>query len=171
MRKLFYSGCVAALLVFAMSCGNSSAGSKKAATPEDAKTYFTDHVSDINSLISKSMPGKDDCKAVFKTSEDADIFLGMVKQMSKEGDMGIDGNFSEVQISTFTTSDLINETRNEAYTGGMLRIKDKLQPNITFYQVTLGNDGKRGTSLNYWVFVNGHWTFFVKPWRAFRGND
>ncbi|MBK7433759.1 MAG: hypothetical protein IPI66_07550 [Chitinophagaceae bacterium] len=152
------------------SCGGSS--QKQAAKPEDAKAFFSQYLSGekITGLIQKSLPNKSDCKTVFK-DPDGEAYYTFISQIPKT-DMGIDGSYTDVKIESFTTSDILNNT-SDVFTGGMARIKDKFQPGITFYKVSLLEKAgdERGMALNYWVLINGRWVFFVKPWRAFKSAE
>lgn len=166
--KTLLSPALICLAAFCMiSCGGSS--QKQSAKPEDAKAFFSQYLSGekISGLIMKSLPDKNDCKAVFK-DPDAEAYHSFISQISKD-DMGIDGAYTDVRIESFTTSDILNKT-SDVFTGGMERIKDKFQPNITFYKISLLEKAgdERGMALNYWVLLNGRWVFFVKPWRAFK---
>jgi len=169
--KTLLSPVLICLAAFCMiSCGGSS--QKTTAKPEDAKAFFSQYLSGekITGLIQKSLPDKNDCKAVFK-DPDGEAYYAFISQIPKD-DMGIDGAYTDVKIESFTTSDILNKT-SDVFTGGMERIKDKFQPNITFYKVSLLEKAgdERGMALNYWVLLNGKWVFFVKPWRAFRSAE
>lgn len=136
----------------------------------EAMTFFSQYT-DINSFhnfISQSLPTLDDCKLIFKNNGDAYSYQGMIENTK---DNIVTNSFknqdiSDIKIETFTTEDIKKGKGN--YSGGMKDIVDKLQPNITFYKVSLLETGNEyGTSYKYWIKIDDRWVFFPKLWRPF----
>ena len=126
-------------------------------------------------LFSNSLPSLDDCKLVFN-GLNAYTYFGRVEEMREE----LDGRTKEeipeeevetyvdCRISSFTTYDLQQQVGGN-YAGGMLEIVDKLQPNVTFYEVEYlrRKDAEHGYTIKYFVNIKGERIVFPKPWRVF----
>lgn len=139
---------------------------------EKAQTYFSKYIDAkaFQELSMKSLPTLADCKLVFKDSS-AIIYYNFIENMKKKHkeDTRTDTNtFVDMWIESFTTTDI--KLGNKKYAGGMKKIEDKFQKDTTFYQVNMlrTKGAALGVAFNYWVYINGHWVFFFKPWWAFK---
>lgn len=141
---------------------------------QDAAKQFTNAKSkkEMLSLISKSMPTLADCKAIFKTNEDADFFFkfseDMKTKLTEEIAKTEDEKFVDINFETFTTEDIAAGKGN--YAGGMAKLNGKLKPAITFYKVELLRElgATSGMAYKYWTFINNKWVFLAKPYSAFK---
>ena len=142
----------------------------------EAKTHFFKYLNTKThfDLLTKSLPSLDDCKLVFNGSN-AYTYFGYVEEMrEKLGERTKEDipkeeveTYVDCRINSFTTYDIQQGKGN--YAGGMDGIKDKLQPNVTFYAVTYlrEKDAELGVKWKYFVNIKGEWIIFPKPWRVF----
>jgi hypothetical protein len=141
---------------------------------QDAAKQFTNVKSkkEMLTLISKSMPTLEDCKAIYKTKEDAEYYFkfseDMKTKLSEELAKTEDEKFVDISFETFTTEDIAAGKGN--YAGGMTKLNGKLKPAITFYKVELLREkgAEYGMSYKYWTFINSKWVFLPKPYSAFK---
>jgi len=124
----------------------------------------------INYLLINSLPSLDDCKMVFKDTN-ADKYFEKIKEINEHWKENIELSESneiyvDCQIESFTTSDLYLGDD----LGGMERIKNKLQPNVTFYSVRYlrEKDSQTGMVYKYFVNIKGDWIYFPKPYRILK---
>ena len=117
-----------------------------------------------------SLPSLDDCKMVFKDTN-ADKYFEKIKEINEHWKENIELSESneiyvDCQIESFTTSDLYLGDD----LGGMERIKNKLQPNVTFYSVRYlrEKDSQTGMVYKYFVNIKGDWIYFPKPYRILK---
>lgn len=138
---------------------------------DQAKTYFSSYLSSesMEKLILQSLPTLEDCQSVFEGQHAETYFRSLEEMKSKPVNKPNEGNetFADLRIEYFSTSDIQQGKGN--YAGGMERIVDKLQTGVIFYKVSLlrKKGDEYGLALNYWVWINGRWVFFPKPYAAF----
>ena len=133
---------------------------------EQAKTYFGKHLDNksLTELLKTSLPSLDDCKLIFK-GQSANNYYGYIEEMKKKiateqpKDMG---TFVDLKLVVFTTNDIVQGKAN--CSGGMKTIVDKLQSNVTFYDVTLLKEkgAELGVSFKSWIKIENRWVFFPK---------
>lgn len=138
---------------------------------EQAKTYFGKHLDSksMAELLIKSLPTLKDCRLVFK-EKDADTYFKKIEEMKAEQGTELSEEsevFADVRVESFSTRDI--EAGNGNYAGGMEEIKDKLQPDVVFYKVSFlrEKDAELGLAFKYWIYLNGRWVFFPKPYSVF----
>lgn len=144
---------------------------------QDADKQFANAKSkkEMLTLISKSMPTLADCKAIYKTTEDAEYYFKFSEEMkaklTEELTKPENETFVDMRIESFTTEDIIAGKGN--YAGGMARISSKLKPAVTFYGVELLREkgAEHGMTYKYWVYVNSKWVFLPKPYSAFKNQQ
>jgi hypothetical protein len=133
----------------------------------EATAYFSQH-KDKNSFenfLFQSLPTLDDCIAIFKTNRDAYTYQGTIEdtKMEMKNDNSENQVVADIKVETFTTEDI----KKGKGTGGMKYLVDKLNPNITFYEISLlkTKGAEHGISYKYWIKIDNRWVFFQKPWR------
>lgn len=137
----------------------------------DPKTHFAAYLdkNKFEEMAVTALPTLAQCKAVF-TDSAAEVYHTYVENMMSKGTPvpGQTELFVEVDYETFTTEDVKAGKGN--YAGGMERIKSFLQPGITFYKIELLREkgAEHGMAYNSWVYIQGHWVFFPKPWKGFK---
>jgi len=144
---------------------------------QDAAKQFANAKSkkEMLTLISKSMPTLEDCKAIYKTTEDAEFYFkfseDMKTKLSEETSKIEDEKFVDIRFETFTTEDIAAGKGN--YAGGMTKLNGKLKPAITFYGVELlrEKDAENGVTYKYWVYISSKWVFLPKPYSAFKNAE
>ncbi|MBK6833927.1 MAG: hypothetical protein IPG89_06490 [Bacteroidetes bacterium] len=152
------------ILLFCASSIFAQDATKQFSTTKSKKEMLT--------LISKSMPTLEDCKAIYKTNEDAEFYFkfseDMKTKLSEEIAKTEDEKFVDISFETFTTEDIAAGKGN--YAGGMTKLNGKLKPAITFYKVELLREkgAEYGMSYKYWVYINSKWVFLPKPYSAFK---
>jgi hypothetical protein len=69
-----------------------------------------------------------------------------------------------VKISTFSSDDVIAERGNT--NGGMIGIRNVFLPGVVFYKVSFlkKKEDEYGLAFKYFVFLNGRWVIFPKPY-------
>jgi hypothetical protein len=141
-------------------------------TNETAKENFKKYLDGKLFLeyAAKSLPTLDECKMIFKGSNADSVYALTQEMKAKLSQAGKSSEtFVDVSAESFTTEDML-EGKRGAYTGGMKRIADKINPNIIFYKITyLRTVGaESGMAYNCWVYINKRWVFVPKPWNAFK---
>jgi hypothetical protein len=147
---------------------------------ELAKVYFSKYLDSksFSELTSMSLPTFEECKLVFK-GQNAKIYFDYIDEMrikmedelkkrTFEDELKIElETFADIRIESFCTADILQGKGN--YAGGMKKLADKLQKNVTFYEINLLRtvEAEHGVAFKYWVNINGRWVAFPKPWRAF----
>ena len=156
---LLFSTCLLALAVHKLAFAQDYSA--------EAKEHFCKYL-DIKSqmnFMKEALPSLDDCKLVFK-GKSAYTYFGYIEDMKRQLNPNQQDNetFADCRIRSFTTYDIQQGKGN--YAGGMKKIKDMLQPNVTFYRVTYlrEKDAEFGVSYKYFVNIKGKWVFFPKPW-------
>ncbi len=132
---------------------------------EQAKGYFTKFLEPgSRKELINHLPTLDECKMVF-TGLDAFTYFGIMEaaRQSFTEEFKMDtAKYVDVKVTCFSTQDI--DLNKQNYAGGMRNARNRLQPYVLFYQVsmlrTVGAFG--GSSLKYWVFINGRWVFFPK---------
>lgn len=132
---------------------------------EQAKGYFRKFMEPgSRKELINHLPTLDDCKMVF-TNLDAFTYYGIVEEMRKGmvEELKTDtAKYVDVKVTCFSTQDI--DLNKENYAGGMRNARNRLQPYVLFYHVSMlrsvGAFG--GTSFKYLVFINGRWVFFPK---------
>lgn len=155
------------------SAGGSAATSKYPGTEEGAKQLLTDiraQGADAKAMTMALKPSADDYKAVFE----ADVADKM--QKTYEGlwsdvktVIGADPANTELLLSKATSDDIkawTDQAKND-FPGGYQRVGPHLKPGFTFYRWKYAKPGETlGMAYDGLVYVNGHWAWFPKPWRA-----
>jgi hypothetical protein len=152
------------ILLFSASSIFAQDAAKQFSTAKSKKEMLT--------LISKSLPTLEDCKAIYKTKEDAEFYFkfseNMKAKLAEEITKTEDEKFLDISFETFTTEDIAAGKGN--YAGGMTKLNGKLNPAITFYKVELLRElgATSGMAYKYWAFINSKWVFLPKPYSAFK---
>ena len=154
--------------IFIFLTGMASMAQK---TAEEAKAFFNDYktTETITDLIRRSLPTLEECEVVFSGDNAKNYFNSLKEMKAKMNEPTKEGEtFVDIGIEIFTTQDIKDGKGN--YAGGMTKVVDKLNDNITFYKLeqlrTIG--AEYGMAYNYWVYINKRWVFFPKPWKVFK---
>ena len=139
-------------------------------TQKEIESYFSRFLEpdiDVVGLMLKAQPNIADCKAIFTEEYFREVysFNSMIYRSMLEGEGNLD------QISTKDVFDIRSTKKDELekeVTSERKRIfVESLRPNVIFFTVSFKNYGTEyGTSFSFWVFINGRWVFFPKPWRT-----
>lgn len=164
----------ATLLLAAVACKKSSQDvSKYPGTEEGARQLLTEirTSSDARGMTLALRPTAADYKAVFvddATAARAEVAYDKIFSDAKAV-ITAPAERSELKLSKATTDDLQKWTAEAQadFPGGYKRVASKFKPGLTLYRWKYVKPGEKlGTSYDGLVFVNGHWTWFPKPWRV-----
>lgn len=77
---------------------------------------------------------------------------------------------TEVILTSATTSDFRTATaKAREFPGGWKRVAPRLKEGVTWYRFKFVKPKSLlGMAFDGLTFVNGHWAFFPKPWRAIK---
>lgn len=169
-----------ALVVLSLAaCGKkdgagSAALSKYPGTDDGAKQLLTDiRTGDAAAMTKGLRPTSADYKAVFADDVAAKAESGYEKLWSDPKTViGAKPENTELLLVKATTEDLQKGTGEASeFPGGYKRIAEKLKPGLTLYRWKYTKPGEKlGMAYDGLVYVNGHWAWFPKPWRAI-GSD
>lgn len=78
---------------------------------------------------------------------------------------------TELKLSSATAEDFAADNdKGRDFPGGYRKVADKLKKGVIFYRWKFVKPGESlGMAFDGLTFVNGHWAWFPKPWRAVRG--
>jgi len=147
----------------ATSTGGSATGTKgDLAETRALLQKFLAPGADTAALTRTLEPAPGDYAAVF--GADAAKAQAYYAKMWKDPKAEIRPNAGQTQLLLFgTTTDLVSSDRE--FPGGYAKVK--LQKGLPIYRWKFVEPGKTlGMAYDGLVFVNGHFAFFPKPWRA-----
>ncbi len=160
------------LPVFLISCGKGGKSPEQKSgeypgTEEGLKSVLKDILAD-GKLSTKLRPTAEDYAAVFE-GEFAKKAEATYKEPWEKGQLVLKAKPGQTEIKVFsvTVEDLKakNEKSNE-FPGGWTEIAPNLKPGLTIYMVRVTEPGKDlGMRFDGFVYVNGRWRIFPKPWR------
>ncbi len=136
----------------------------------DAVTkYFDQYLTNksIFEMIEKSFPTLEECQQVF-IGDHAKVYLNGIQEVKKVIQNILSNPDSETLVKSSYEKFSSNDAKSEDGKGsfGMNRIKDVLQPDITYYLISYktsdGSDSKF-SPFKFFVKLNGKWLFFPKP--------
>ncbi len=135
---------------------------------------FLDPKTDRVALTKALQPDSADYKAIFEGDAAAKAEESYKKLWNAPSFEGIGGqeDQTEVLLWAIPTEDIAawNEKAKDL-PGGYERIKDKLKKGLVVYRFKFVKPGsKLGTANDGLIFVNGHWVFVPKPWKAIGGD-
>lgn len=168
----------AVLVLAAAACSKKEGGgggdtSKYPGTEEGAKKMLTDiRTGDAAAMTKALKPTSADYKAVFVDAAAAKAESGYEKLWSDpKAVIGADKENTELLLSKATTEELQQGTGDaSSFPGGYKRVADKFKPGLTVYRWKYVKPGEKlGMAFDGLVYVNGHWAWFPKPWRAVGG--
>ncbi|MFO0749536.1 MAG: hypothetical protein U1F43_28275 [Myxococcota bacterium] len=155
----------------AAACGGKSSGGggDYPGTADGAKAMVTDMLKgDMAAIAAKLKPSKEDIAAIYDASVVDAVNEHVEKMFAELGGVGAKEGQSEVVFMAATSEDF--KAGNDAakkFPGGYARIADKLKPGVTFYAWKYVKPGESsGMAFDGLVFVNGHWVWIPKSFRA-----
>lgn len=160
------------LLAAGCSKGASAALSKYAGTDDGARQLITDlrTADDAAALTQALKPTSADYAALFDGDAAAKAEDGYAPLWADAKTViGADPANTEVLIMKATTDDLKAWTpqANADFPGGYERAAKTFKSGLTVYRWKYVKPGATmGMAFDGLVFVNGHWAWFPKPWRA-----
>jgi cytochrome c556 len=162
-----------AALLLASACGGA-AKLDFPGTPEGGKALIDSLVksSDRPALIAKLKPAKEDLEALFDASIVADIQTQVDKMYSQIGDVGPKEGQTEVLFFSATPEDFkAASDAAKKFPGGYARIAEKLKPGVLWCGWKFVKPGETlGMAFDGLAFVNNHWVWVPKPFRAVKGD-
>jgi hypothetical protein len=165
------------VFLFAASCGKGEKAKVEQAkgqypgTEEGLKKLMGEFVADgadAAKLSSLLRPNAEDYAAVFegdfaKKAEDT------YKEPWEKGQLAlkVKPGQTEITVLAVTSEDLKAKTGTSSeFPGGWLEVASNLKPGLTVHLVRFTEPGKeRGMRFDGFIFVNGRWRIFPKPWR------
>lgn len=155
---------------FGTACKGSSS-SKYPGTAEGAKAMLTDVRTspDARAMTMSLRPTTKDYQAVF-APELADKAEKTNDKLWADPKAVISADPANTELVIFSaTSEELKSGAGAAsdFPGGYRKVAEKLQPGLTWYRWKYTKPGSTlGMAYDGLVFVNGHWAWFPKPWRA-----
>jgi hypothetical protein len=156
---------------------NNKFGSYTPPTAPDFDKYFTKFLNndiDSDALLFKAQPSLADCREVF-----SDEYFLMVHHIYSmfyfsmlASDKKTNDKLRDKEIYRCKTSNLREiESKNHNLPGGMSEIVAALRPGkLQYHSVSFTKrEEERGITFNIWIFLNGRWVFFPKPWQLILG--
>jgi hypothetical protein len=135
---------------------------------DQAKSFFSKfkNSTEVAQYIYYNLPTLEECRLVFKGAV-ADTFYTKINALKVPVEQVIDSpeqRFEGVKISTFSSDDVIAERGNT--NGGMIGIRNVFLPGVVFYKVSFlkKKEDEYGLAFKYFVFLNGRWVIFPKPY-------
>lgn len=124
---------------------------------------FVDPAADKAALTRELKPTSADYASVF--GENASAAQTYFDKMWSDKGLAISGNAGQTELIVFgSTTDAVVKTPGQ-FPGGYA--KAKLKPGFPIYGFKFVEPGKTsGMAFDGLVFVNGHFAFFPKPWKA-----
>jgi hypothetical protein len=124
---------------------------------------------DHEALTKKLIPQPDDYAAVFE-GDFADKAKAHFEALFADPKAKVAPNEgqTEVLVSQATTEDLRTRSGDAGkFPSGYSKIANHLKPGVTWYAFKFVKPGgERGMAFDGLTFVNGHWAFFLKPFRV-----
>lgn len=160
---------VAASLI--VGCGGSSAaGLDYPGTPEGGKALVTAIITapERSAFITKLKPSQADLEALFDASVVPALSAHVDKMFAAVGEIKIKPDQTDVLFVSATSEDFKAEAEPaKSFPGGYAKIAAKLKPGITWYAWKYVVPGdKIGMAYDGLAYVNGHWVWVAKPFRA-----
>lgn len=135
---------------------------------------FLDPKTDRTALTKALQPDSADYRAIFEGAAAAKAEESYKKLWNAPDFDGIGGHEdqTEVLLWAIPTEDIIAwSEKAKELPGGYERVKDKFKKGLVIYRFKFVKPGsKLGTANDGLVFVNGHWAFVPKPWKAIGGD-
>jgi hypothetical protein len=129
---------------------------------------------DVNTLLFKAQPSLADCREIFSNEYYllihqfySTFYFSMLANGKNSNDKLRDKDVYVFRASSL--SDIKNGKHN--LPGGMSEIVDALRPGkFQYYTISFRKrEDEHGITFNIWVFLNGRWVFFPKPWQVVLG--
>lgn len=146
-------------------------------TEEGAKALVETFLADgakAKAITDALRPNPKDYAAVF--SADADAIKAKYDAMWDGGEMviGRDTNQTEVVVWSSSSEGFSNMLDGDSkyFPGGYQKAAASLKPGLTFYRFKFVAPGEElGMGWDGLVYLDDHWAFFPKPWRALPGYE
>jgi hypothetical protein len=165
---------VCALL--AAACGGDKGGAAKRTEPgteEGAKTLLTAFhkasPTERAKIAEQLVPAAADYEAAFDAESAAKIKKANEEQFAKfKGKpVEIDPANTELLLVKATSDELKATPGHPEFPGGYEKAGPHMKPGFTWYRWKYVKPGETsGMAYDGLVYVNGHWAWFPKPWRA-----
>jgi hypothetical protein len=144
-----------------------------AGTEEGARQLLSDiRTGDARAKTQALKPTSADYKAVFSDDEVANAEAGYAKVWGDPNVvMSAEPEQTELRLWKATSEELQQgASAARAFPGGYKQLVGKLKPGLTLYSWKYVKPGATaGMAYDGLVFVNDHWAWFPKPYRAIRG--
>lgn len=156
---------------------NNKFGTFTPPTNADFDRYFNKFLNseiDSNTLLFNAQPSLGDCRQVF-----SDEYYLLIHQMYsvfyfsmlERGD-NMNDKVHDKDVYHVSSSDLTEiKDKNHKLPGGMSEIAGELRPGkFRYHSISFKKRSEQyGMSFSIWIFLNGRWVFFPKPWRLVLG--
>ncbi len=144
----------------------------KAEAEKLLKKFLVDGA-DHGALAKNLIPKSGDYAAVFVGDAAAKAKTAYEKQFKNVGGAGKLSKPGQTELLLWAaSSEDIKAWKGNAekkFPGGYKRVGDKIKPGLTWIRWKFVKPGETsGMAFDGLVFVNGHWAWFPKPWKALR---
>lgn len=165
---------VCSLFAVLTACQSQNGGNKFPNTVDGVRQMATDLSKRTRDEIKKMAPTMNDCKAIMKEEGDAkklyDYSIKLYEQLDKRDQNPIqprEGQ-TEVLVNKVTVGGANMEEEKKKQAGGIQKLLDKMNKDITIYEFHFVEPGKTyGRKFTGLVYANNKWLFIPKMWRGF----
>jgi len=169
--KLPLSLLVVVASLTSLACGGSSAaGLDFPGTADGGKALVNALLTatDKPAFITKLKPTQADLEALFDASVVTAMGAHVDKMFAAVGEVGAKDGQTEVLFMSASSDDFKTGAEPaRKFPGGYKHIADKLKPGVTWYAWKFVKPGETsGMAFDGLAYVNGHWVWVPKPFRA-----
>lgn len=126
----------------------------------------------VEAYALQNFPTLEDCRYVFKGNAAYTYFAKVTegKKVAANDAKNVE-TFGDVKVESLSTEEMI--TNNGKNTEAVNFIKERFQPNVMFYMISLRKDknSDAGNEFKYFVFLNCRWIMFPKPMIVLSNKD
>jgi hypothetical protein len=168
---------VVALALAVAACKKGGAATSVPGSEEGVRLLLTDirTSNDARAMTLSLRPTSADYRAVFVDDAAAKAEAAYEK-LWNDPKAVITASPASTELVLFkaTTEELQKWTgaAESDFPGGYKRVADRFKPGITVYRWKYVKPGEQlGMAYDGLIYVNGHWAWFPKPWRALAGGE
>ncbi len=171
MRKVILA-CMALLGFVITSCGNKSSKADFPGTDEGAKQLTSELLKGNNSFLLSLRPTDADIEALFDASVVAPMkdYVAKIYAEISKAKIGAKDDETGVLVNIAKSEDFVagNDAAKE-FPGGYVSNGAKFKPGVTWYAWKFVKIREAvGTAFDGLTFVNKHWVWVPKPFRAMK---
>lgn len=135
---------------------------------EEARVFFKSFIEASSSdQRSQAFPNLADCKLIFNSATAEEYYKNVSVEITNNNSYAewFDNKANDIEVYPFTKKDILENNGKYRGGGGMIKLANRINDNITLYSLRYKNsEGSQIT--NIFLFFNGRsWKLIPKPWR------